>query len=624
MEEKISLAFFEQSYKRISILMMTILIVIGPFISSFGNVHAATNISAELQPGKMYDTGGHQYNSADFGLISNWTIKSTTNATGSYWQGKWLNMDTNGQSRGVWAIYNYALDFSQPFSVSFQEKANGGSFFGGWRDLGDSLGMIFTSQPVDSLNTGKTGPGLGVDGLKNSVYAGRDFYYNDTVGDNSLGTIWPGKTSTQMRIATTDSKGTLNSSGSSSNGINPVADAGTMPKDGEQVRISWTNGQNLGNGTAKGDMTLTIGSKSITYPNLTVPMSMSVGLLGATGGSYSAMSFVPGTDLVGYKATKNITVNYLDKDTGQPMQGMAASSIKANIGDKIGLTTSSSSPENINYAYKVPGAPTGYQFDSLSKTSLTVSNFEDGQNDPNVINVYYQKNTIKAVFDFKGNDQVINLPQDIVETGHAGDNIPAPSINLPSGVTVSSVKGPDGKTYPTMDEAIKNNAKYPNTGEADFFVNLDAFSIDHVPNIGFGEQKWKSGLALFNTTSDYQDNLQVSNTFSQGWKLQGKISKVFTADDGTKQNKLNDAILTFNTTNNNLFGANLANESSFSINDKAASIVASADSGRGIGKNIININSVQLSTNQSTIVLHKQYNAEITWTLGNTPGQVTR
>ena len=106
--------------------------------------------------------------------------------------------------------------------------------------------------------------------------------------------------------------------------------------------------------------------------------SLSIGFVGATGGNAGALSVsLNGATLTGQKGTQTVPVNYLNKVTGQPIPGMAASGITANVNDTIGaaLTAPSSTyPDNNTYTYVVPAAPTGYQANSATTTTVLAAN----------------------------------------------------------------------------------------------------------------------------------------------------------------------------------------------------------------------------------------------------------
>lgn len=474
-------------------------------------VHAATVSSADLNPGAFYNTGNHTFNSGDLNSSSYWTLIQV-GTSGSNWSNGtngWINMATNGKNRVVWAGYHYAFDMRKSVSFSAGEKASGGSLLNGYYDLGDALGLIFSPVSADKLYTGGTGGGLGIKGLPNSVFAGRDFYYNSEYGDSTVGrhtSLGNEEGSTQVRIATTDASGNLIASGSSASGANPVVDAGAMPNGGESISLSWTALTDNGDGTVTGNMVLTINGKTVTYTNLKMQYSMSMGVEGITGGNYSTMSYnLSAGNLSASKGTDNVTVNYIDRITNKPLG--KASLINANVGESIGVVNPSSGlPNDGNtYDYTPPTFPK-YNLTSISAPVLVRNYFSQSEADPNVINVYYTPFSETATFktyyttgtpgtglvsdsttgltgaDPTSSDSVTSglatsLPPLSTVTGYYGAAINnVPNLDIPEGYQVDYVVGPDGKSgkiYPDLTSALAANPEYDDPADnawANYFM----------------------------------------------------------------------------------------------------------------------------------------------------------
>lgn len=349
------------------------------------------------------------------------------------------------------------------------------------------IGNSNTSKPV----VYPTGPGLGIGGLNGSIFAGRDLYYNSPgsglaadSGNGAIDGIYDGPftgtgvsgASPAVSIRTTRTmSGSSIISGDTSIGKpgELVYGSGSTTTTGVGTSLGYPNAKGpdtsyytvFGSNSTQDDiMTLTwsnpvetpdkkgyIGTLSlkvqgmnsdglssgdpvtISQTSLTLPKSVSVGTIGATGGNYGMLSFSNNySKVTGNRGQKDVKVNYVNAITGKKISSCETTSINSNVGDVVNII----SPSGIGISY--PGLPgkfefiapdhstfsglKGYTFNKItyggefdentgvligdgitdpngsagSEKGITVSNFNSITN-PNQINVFYTPK-IETVF----------------------------------------------------------------------------------------------------------------------------------------------------------------------------------------------------------------------------------
>lgn len=387
-------------------------------------VFAATS-SQTLNPGQTINNQV-VYNTADIENGNAWTVAGTATIPAANQPFSTTLISSTKSSAGL-ALFNGTLDMSQP--VSFQGTftitvaGNPAALYtGNAMDAGDSLGFILTpasNAQITSNLANSTGQNLGVGGLANSVFLGRDLYYNSSIDSNVKGATVNAVTGGQnvICIRQTDATGTLASA--TNTGADQQYTATTATDAGittgtygantitETMAFSWTPTATNPNGTSTGILTYNLtaltganaGQTAQLSTTVTLNNSLSLGVVGATGGNFGIMTFQnDGSNFTASKATEPITVNYIDQSTGQPIASAAASTITATAGDQITINapTDATTQTGNSYSYNAPTI-TGYDYVSADPT-LTVA---DGNSATNVINVYYTKhqpiNTIKTV-----------------------------------------------------------------------------------------------------------------------------------------------------------------------------------------------------------------------------------
>lgn len=411
------------------------------FLPKSENVQAATTpANGALTAGGTADTGDHIYGSTAIQTNGNWSPGGT-----SAWSSNWINFTT--MSTSTWSTgYAYftgasSMSFSSGFTLSGNFKAQKTTTLlqdSGPFGSGDGIGFFLT--PVSktafqaNFNNAGTppiaadpawgnpyrnpkGPGLGIAGLSNSIFAGRDLY-NDTTGYGSGTTLGPldglqgtTGTSNNISIRTTDSTGALNRTGYSTVASpgNPLGGFVGIGNDHvvDKMSLTWTpTGTVNAQGQITGNLMLVdqplddngnpVGSSvSTVYNNITVNSAMNIGAFGSTGGNQGALSLnVASMSFNGQKGQEPVTVNYINSVTKQEMPSMPSSTITANISDIVGVGATASTPSPLNtvgntYIFTPPATPAGYTLASYP-SNITVQAYDASvSSNPNVLNVNY-------------------------------------------------------------------------------------------------------------------------------------------------------------------------------------------------------------------------------------------
>ncbi|MBU5242498.1 beta strand repeat-containing protein [Lactococcus lactis] len=444
------------------------------FIPKTENAHAATSSSGTLVPGNTsYDTGGHTYSGTEFAQASNYLTYGTASIASP-----WINLVTNTTSSVGLGIFNgsvSSISASSGFTLKATIRADAssgilGSLGKDFVNTGDALGVILSGASKTQLATNAqsanaSNSGLGIRGLPNTVFLGRDLYSN-LISDNGASTTgvdgtngtngWTAGGGNVIAIRSTDSSGALASANyptgtttgtttgqawmqAADDSYTLGVDTGSPATVTEPVTVTWTPdatnsapagftsgtlkynlvAQTTSNGALIGASAVNGGTAGYTITtHMNLQNSLSIGFVGATGGNAGALSVsLSSATLTGQKGTQIVPVNYLNKVTGQSIPGMAASGITANVNDTIGATLtapSSTNPDNNTYTYVVPAAPTGYQANSATTTTVLaanpasttntsatiVSNFIVGTTNPNALNVSYTPNQQTVSFNW--------------------------------------------------------------------------------------------------------------------------------------------------------------------------------------------------------------------------------
>lgn len=487
------------------------IIALSPFLSNyFGDqVEAATAISSTLTPGQNSDTGNHTLDSTFQQNPNNWTMLAGDS--------KWWKWDPSGNNylwlansiKNSWVYQSTiaTLDFSKPLTIKtpyWYDKADI------WK-MGDASGFFLTPVNNDMIKQNApnaTGQMLGIAGLKDSFFVGRDIWYNSGF-DGPTGT---NKGQDKIEIRKTDANGAIEQSSSSTipwvEASAPLQfqGSGTTRWSSETQTLTWSDIVDNKNGTYTGKLSLTstpdigynnngaYGAKTISR-TITIRKNISFGSVAITGNNTGVIQGGNASKNASFMATRGTVtfpVNFIDATTNAPIKKVEAATITANVGAKIGVTDGSANASD-HFTYQAPTL-TGYSF--LSGGSITVANYDEYvKANPNVINVYYTPIDEKVDFrtyylkDTPGTGVVTNpitgllgghpasalsftagsavdlpLASPPTFTGKYGATFPTvPKLSVPAGYKLDHVVAPDGrggKTYSDIASAVAANSTF--------------------------------------------------------------------------------------------------------------------------------------------------------------------
>ena len=749
-------------------------------------VKAATSLSGQLVPGENYDTGNHEFDGSFQKNSGNWTVISGND---SWW--KWDPSGNNyfwlaNEKKSSWVYHkiNAAIDFSQnvtiktPYYLRGEGTVSGSSSYQRDYDMGDAAGFILTPENEATIRAnapGATGDGMGMRGLKNSIFIGRDLYQNKGIdGSSSDGP------QDQVEIRKTDANGAMEISADDNNVPWVQGKSGYRFRGGgfilnyhyldEIQTLSWTVTSDNGDGTYTGVLNLYVTPYNNTQGNplslsrtVTLPRNINLASVGITGGNTGQIQEGNASslsDLSAKRAVEDVTVNYIDSRTNQPITNVASSTIKANVGEIIGASNGSANSGD-TYTYSVPSFA-GYDFKNAASVTVDIAS-------DNLLNIYYTPNTEgkeeRAVFnnyyvlgtpgtgavvddvtDIVGGDPSStiaftpgiaptlaypspsaitgiygnniltsgNIPQvsvpagyqidhvvgpdgqggktypnfglalegnpvfdDIAynpwanhfvaylsaksstatftykyvdgtkpnppalpsissQTGVTGEIINNPSLSLPtlpSGVTIQSVTGPDGKNYMTLAEAYQfGNNKYYLPDHSDFVINVamtGTVTLDNAPDISFGTKKLSGGRPSYETVPAASLQVTDDTGSNKGWSVTAELTQQFTSDVTASEPTaplgtfLTGATLDFKSLRPSTDADNEAaspTSYSFTLKENQGAIpVINAPIGTGAGQWFVNFSKVTLNTNGAAIATDQPYRATIKWSLNDVP-----
>lgn len=475
----------------------------------FGNIkgEAATGIAGTLVPGQTTDTGNHVLDSTFQQNKDNWiTLAGNPN----WWQwdpagNNYFWLANSKANSWVYNVIDATIDFSKPVTIT-TPYYYGNAKSWSW---GDGAGYFLTPSNTTQITanaSNATGRNLGIGGLPNSYFMGRDLYYNGGF-DGPTGT--DGGVDT-LEIRKTNVAGALEQSTTSTIPWPQIKAPLDLQKDGgifssnykgsEKLEITWSNivENNVNSYTG----TLTVSStpdpdysnkgkygKVTTSRTVTLKKNMTFGAVGVTGTNTGVIQEGNATSAASFSAvrgTAEVTINYIDSTTNKAIKNISSSKILANTGDIVAVTNGEFYPED-NYDYSAPSIK-NY---SYSKGGLHKVN-NDG-NSSNVINVYYTPKSETATFKTyytKGTpgtgdvtDSVTGLtggspesnvsvvpgkasalPAAITLSGNYNASIGSvPNLTVPEGYEIAHVVGPDGqggKTYTDLASALAANPNF--------------------------------------------------------------------------------------------------------------------------------------------------------------------
>lgn len=471
-----------------------------PFIGTVGLIKAIAATSPiqggqSLHPATYdtYDTGNHSYNMSDFQNGANYTLggtaRYTTTSGGSTTSSTptgYLDMTTTTSQVG-WASFNGSLDMTKPLALTVQLN-----YSTGYTNAGDALGLILTPATPATMSSNMptaTGGYLGIQGLANTYFLGRDLYSNLSDGnsqqDGQTANGWVSGSGSVMAIRRTDSYGKLEQAQYPLVGTNsshsPYYDANGQAYNlaiesassfSEATTVLWTpDGTNTAaagyqSGTLQLSITLASGTTQYLSVAAQLPDSATLGFVGATGGYGSNLSVNVSSataSVTPQRGTEDVTVNYINSYTGKAISsnGWKPSTILANVGDTVTITApggSASSTPGVKgtYTYVAP-LPTGYQYTNVNGTatgaSLAITN--TSVNTFNINYAPYVNNT--ATFNFTGSSSTVSaqtyssvITDDAMPSTLSADL----TAKVPAGYYISAIQSTNTDYNGAADPAI--------------------------------------------------------------------------------------------------------------------------------------------------------------------------
>ncbi|MFC4652002.1 hypothetical protein ACFO26_03700 [Lactococcus nasutitermitis] len=425
----------------------------------------------QLSFGQTINIGGHLYPAQFYQDNTMWTnVGATVTSSSSAFA---INLVTNQPNSAGYSFFREPVDMTQAVHLSGEFSLKS------YRETnplaaGDALGFIFTPASMNEVSTNLVNAvsnQLGIGGLSDSIFAGRDLYNNPGCDSDNIGL--PTTVSNNVVIRQTNSTGALINSGYA------VAEAADSPDNSnvitDQMGVDWQPQEiNSDENTVTGQLNYTIttvnGKTTNISQNVTVPCSMLLGIVGATGNYYGTLSYASqGGSFSASKITKNVQVNYINQQTQQEIG--ETSTILANVGDQISIndSQSSSSDNSSSYDFIAPSVA-GYNVQAVK--SVIVSD----DNASNVIDVYYNpipKGTAVFHFAWLNTNTNAELPKTIIESGLQGSLIAKPNFDLLAGYDIAKVVNANGAEFNNLDDALASSPNFSD-GQQNFTIYLAA------------------------------------------------------------------------------------------------------------------------------------------------------
>ncbi|GBG96684.1 hypothetical protein [Lactococcus termiticola] len=343
-------------FNRISGLLLTSVImgtVVMPTVPALAAVASQAN---SIKPGESVSAGEAAYPSSDYSAFSSWhqygaASLAPTNRFSSV-------LVDNQPNRVGTELFADVMDMTRPasFSGTFTtsltsdnpgDKANS-------MDSGDALGFILmpagiSDETLRDVNQTATGGSLGLAGLADSSFIGRDFHSNPGTDGEAVKPSTPKGGASNLSIRTTDSRGTIKTTGYANA---DAPDAGlqeqTSPSQSTAhltnlMTVTWIpelRSLSVDNQTLSGSLTYTVSSPTAPSYQLssriTVKTQMKLATVASTGSNYSMMSFISeGNHFSVQKPSTRVRIEYIDQETGQSIA--PSTSLVAPIGTAIAI-----------------------------------------------------------------------------------------------------------------------------------------------------------------------------------------------------------------------------------------------------------------------------------------------
>ncbi|BAP85332.1 hypothetical protein LOOC260_107920 [Paucilactobacillus hokkaidonensis JCM 18461] len=278
---------------------------------------------------------------------------------------------TNGKGQNGSYVFDNQVDTTKGFTLT-------GSYSNGVTTTGGGLGIII--QPVDPQNAGNNSNStadVGIDGLADTTFIGRDFYNDALKGDTTWSALTIRQTDDSGNMITTPAANVTSGTGQTN-----------VIKAGEYYTLTWTpTSVDTTTGKVTGTLTYTTYTDSTksTVLQATGPVTVvlngavSLAAFGATGGATTSQTATI-TSFSGTRVTMPVVVHYVDQN-GKPIS--TDNTITVNVGSTFGVGANTDTENNTDtYGTYQAKKIDGYTFSSATGPVTVINtNISTGSND---------------------------------------------------------------------------------------------------------------------------------------------------------------------------------------------------------------------------------------------------
>ncbi|PCR99365.1 lectin-like domain-containing protein [Lactococcus fujiensis] len=452
-----------------------ILVLFALFFDSFTlNINADTSTSTipiQLETGKAVSVRD-QF--TDWNNAANWINLGSTESTST---DTYSSILVNNRTSSVgYAFLNQEVDMTKSFELAgnFSFKAiSGNNPFA----AGDTLGFVFSPEALSTISENQTnasGEKLGIGGLSDSLFVGRDLYRNSAT--DPLGSGAFGSPSNLIAVRQTNGQGVVQTSNYVTASAPDTGDENNQVTN--TMAMKWqpsTLDEQLQK--ISGTITFTISSptaQSVTITeNITIPLRMHIGIVGGTGANYGLLKLNSFVEVA--RSYQSVNVNYVNLDTNESIS--QSSTINAYEGDQLTFLSSGRlRMSQTGYSFVAPTI-NGYQFEHADTYRVTA---DRNQN----VTVYYKPiPKVNVNFNYAWTDSSLTdkLPDPIRISGLPGESITEPQLT--QDYEINNVVAPNGESYNNISDALVANPDFTSDENANFVIYLKP-RLEEVPSVG--------------------------------------------------------------------------------------------------------------------------------------------
>ena len=408
-------------------------------------------------------THGEYAGAGKYDSTTNWSAEasSVTDPAGQ----TYAKLTANVNNTSGYYYLNRQFDTSKSFTITGYFKASTSTSTqnlqpdGKWSDW---VGLVLTPTDPSTMASDYKfdtygGGGLGIQGFSNAVALGLDFYGSNS-GDPAAGPFGS--------LRRTDASGNLIAMNKSNttdqklftNGINMTTWNSVV-----KYTITWNPTGNNGQPSISGQLSSTNNAGSWSFDTASAvvavanPGALSIAVNATNGGLTKNDNFASIDTATGTLASGVTTVNYVDQNNNA-IASMPATTFRANVGDKVGITTLSSDASTADYTYAAPTIK-GY---TVSKATNSVKVSQTASK--NTITITYNDKPTQQSIIQTNNTALWNGTSTIASYTTKQQDMPlGNSGSLATSITDASlarsgysyaVIAPNSSSYPTMAAAF--------------------------------------------------------------------------------------------------------------------------------------------------------------------------